>query len=206
MLQPVKGIPLSVIIKAIADHKVIKFDIENPADAKLLKQLKKAIEICAAEIKQKPIRRARPNEVGNDVEEYVMSALRQVGLRPERQTPANGQGKATGYPDIVFWDTMDRPTYLECKIFAEGGRPNTMRSFYLSPSDSFKVSLDARHLLLAYGMEKEATEAGSGDSFYRPRSYKLVDLYDLLCDIKHEFNSDNQRLYAKDLIRLQGEV
>lgn len=77
MLQPVKGvkgIPLSVIIKAIADHKVIKFDIENPADAELLEQLKKAIELCAAEIKRKPIRRARPNEVGTDVEEYVMSA------------------------------------------------------------------------------------------------------------------------------------
>jgi hypothetical protein len=29
-------------------------------------------------------------------------------------------------------------------------------------------------------MEKEAIEDGSGDSFYRPRSYKLVDLYDLL--------------------------
>jgi hypothetical protein len=185
---------------------VIKFDIENPADAELLEQLKNAIELCAAEIKRKPIRRARPNEVGTDVEEYVMSALREVGLRPARPTPANGQGKATGYPDIVFWDAMDRPTYLECKSFAEGGQPSTMRSFYLSPSDSFKVSLDARHLLLAYGMEKEATEDGSGDSFYRPRSYKLVDLYDLLCDVKHEFNSDNQRLYAKDLIRLKGEV
>jgi hypothetical protein len=185
---------------------VIKFDIENPADAELLEQLKNEIEICAEEIKRTPIRRARPNEVGRDFEEYVMSALREVGLHPARPTSAHGQGKATGYPDRVFWDTMDRPTYLQCKSFAEEGRPSTLRSFYLTPSDSFKVSLDARHLLLAYGMEKEATEDGSGDSFYRPRSYKLVDLYDLFCDIKHEFNSDNQRLYAKGLIRLQGEV
>jgi hypothetical protein len=94
---------------------------------------------------------------------------------------------------------------LECKIFAEGVDPTTMRSFYLSPSDSFKVSLEARHLLLAYGMEATAI-AGSRDSFYRPRSFKLVDLHDLLCDVKYEFNSDNRRLYSAGLILAEGKV
>ena len=41
---------------------------------------------------------------------------------------------------------------------------------------------------------------------YTPRSYKLIDLHDLLCDVKYEFNSDNRRLYAPSIMLLQGEV
>jgi hypothetical protein len=101
-------------------------------------------------------------------------------------------------------DAQKRPTYLECKIFAHGTANTTMRSFYLSPSESFKVSLDARHLLLAFGMV--ATEiVGSANSLYIPRSYKLVDLHDLLCDVKYEFNSDNRRLYTPSMALTQGD-
>ena len=94
---------------------------------------------------------------------------------------------------------------MECKIFAQGSAETTMRSFYLSPSESFKVSVDARHLLLAFGMEASPI-AGSRDSLYVPRSYKLIDLHDLLCDVKYEFNSDNRRLYAPSMLLLQGNV
>jgi hypothetical protein len=80
-----------------------------------------------------------------------------------------------------------------------------MRSFYLSPSESFKVSVDGRHLLLAFGMEASPI-AGLRDSMYIPRSYKLIDLHDLLCDVKYEFNSDNRRLDAPSMMLLQGEV
>ena len=80
-----------------------------------------------------------------------------------------------------------------------------MRSFYLSPSESFKVSVDARHLLLAFGMEVSLI-GGSIDSIYIPTSYKLIDLHDLLCDVKYEFNSDNRRLYASSIMLLQGNV
>jgi hypothetical protein len=205
MLKPVKGIPLNIIIKSLSERTVIKFDRNNPADQRVLEQLERAIRICADEVKRKPIRRPRPNEVGNDIEEYVFRSLREVGLKPSAPTSANGHAKSTGYPDILFHDAEGRPTYLECKIFAHGTDPSTMRSFYLSPSESFKVSLDARHLLLAYGMQAEAVP-NSRDSLYRPRSYKLVDLHDLLCDVKYEFNSDNRRLYDHDLMLLEGTV
>jgi hypothetical protein len=205
MLKPIKGIPLNVIIKALSEHNVIRFDQSNPADARVLQQLQQAIRFCAEEVKSQPIRRPRPNEVGNDIEEFVIRGLRKVGLRPQRPTSAEGRGKSTGYPDILFYDSDDRPTYLECKIFAHGTDPSTMRSFYLSPSESFKVSIDARHLLLAYGMDANAV-TGSRDSLYRPKSFKLVDLHDLLCDVKYEFNSDNRRLYGADSMLLQGNL
>jgi hypothetical protein len=80
-----------------------------------------------------------------------------------------------------------------------------MRSFYLSPSESFKVSVDARHLLLAFGMQASPIP-GSIESMYLPKSYKLIDLHDLLCDVKYEFNSDNRRLYAMSMMLLQGDL
>jgi hypothetical protein len=205
MLKPVRGIPFSVIVKSLAECEVIQIDKSNPADMDLLKRLERAIQACAAELKSNPIRRPRPNEVGNDVEAYVMRALAQVGLTASRPTSRAGIGKSTGYPDIILRDQPNRATYLECKIFAQGSPDTTMRSFYLSPSESFKVAMDARHLLLAFGMESTPI-SGSRDSSYSPRSYKLIDLHDLLCDVKYEFNSDNRRLYAQSMMLLQGKV
>jgi hypothetical protein len=72
MLKPVKGIPFSVIVKSLAQRQVIQINKADVADIELLKRLEKAIQFCAAELKSKPIKRPRPNEVGNDVEAYVM--------------------------------------------------------------------------------------------------------------------------------------
>jgi hypothetical protein len=122
-----------------------------------------------------------------------------------RPTSKAGLGKSTGYPDILVQDGKSRATYLECKTFALGKAETTMRSFYLSPSESFKVSVDAHHLLLAFGMEASPI-GGSRDSSYIAKSYKLIDLHDLLCDVKYEFNSDNRRLYAQSMMLLEGDV
>lgn len=205
MLKPVKGIPFSVIVKSLAGCQVIRIDRADQADVELLERLQKTIQFCATELRSSPIRRPRPNEVGNDVEAYVMRALPKAGLTATRPTSQAGLGKSTGYPDILIRDRQNRNTYLECKIFAPGSDATTMRSFYLSPSDSFKVCLDARHLLLAFGMEARAI-AGSRDSMYTPRSYKLIDLHDLLCDVKYEFNSDNRRLYTQSMMLSQGNL
>ena len=43
-------------------------------------------------------------------------------------------------------------------------------------------------------------------SFYIPKSCKLIDLHDLLCDVNYEFNSDNRRLYAPSMMLLQGDM
>ena len=104
MLKPVKGIPFSVIIKALCERQVIQFDKSDPADADLLNKLQGAIHLCAADLKATPIKRPRPNEVGNDVEGYVMRALPRVGLAAARPTSTAGMGKSTGYPDILIRD------------------------------------------------------------------------------------------------------
>ncbi|MCU4159633.1 hypothetical protein AiwAL_05885 [Acidiphilium sp. AL] len=143
MLKPIRNIPFSVIVKSLAECAVVKFDLAQPADKRLLKTLKTAIQFCAKELQSTPIERPRPNEVGNDVEPYVMRALEKAGLSATRPTSRGGAGKSTGYPDIMIRDQDDRATYIECKIFAQGSIDTTMRSFYLSPSESFKVAVDA---------------------------------------------------------------
>lgn len=41
-------------------------------------------------------------------------------------------------------------------------------------------------------------------SIYTATEFKLVDLRDLLCDVKNEFNSDNIRLYGQDKLLASG--
>jgi hypothetical protein len=113
MLKPVRNIPFFVIVKALAEHQVIQVNKADSADTELVQRLEQSIRFCAVDLKASPIKRPRPNEVGNDVEAYVMRALPRAGLTAERPKSKSRLGKATGYPDILVWDTHSRPTYLE---------------------------------------------------------------------------------------------
>jgi len=203
MRTPVRNVPFPLIVKAMCGHKVIPLDVAGQADRALVKSLKEAVRLCVKELKLHPIKRPRPNEVGNDIEKYVMQAVPKVGLKAFRPTTKTGKGRSTGYPDILIQDNIDRYTYLECKIFTQGAPLTTMRSFYLSPSASPKVCFDARHLLLAFGMDASAIK-GSRNSSYKPRSFKLIDLYNLTCSVKYEFNADNRSLYKPSMILADG--
>jgi hypothetical protein len=204
MLKPVKGIPFRIIVKSIAGCEVIPIDPQCPEDADMLRGLERAIHAAAAEVRLRPIERPRPNEVGNDIEVFVKAALLAQGFRVESPAARNGLTKGVGYPDILIFDKAGRPTYVECKTYSAGTVSSSMRSFYLSPSENFKVSLDARHVVLSFEMIADALP-GSRNSRYAPVGFKLIDVSDLLCDVKYEFNSDNRRLYDKDLILLEGK-
>ena len=205
MLKPVKNVPFALIVHALCDKKIIPIDLSLAEDQSLLEGLRGVISLCFDHIQAKPIVRPRPNEVGNDVEGYVKKALANNGYRVEAPRSVSGKTKSTGYPDILFFDDKDRPTYLECKTFSADTIDTTMRSFYLSPSDEFKISLEARHLVLSFEMKSSPID-GSKNSKYRPTSYKLLDVHSLLCDVKYEFNSNNKRLYDQSLILQEGRL
>ena|SRR5665213_858234 len=96
ILKPLKGVPFSVVIKSLAEHAVIPMDHESPEDADLIARLSRAALLCGEELRQKPIQRPRPNEVGNDVELYVFRALGKVDLKCQRPTGSGGLGKGLG--------------------------------------------------------------------------------------------------------------
>ena len=95
MLKPVRNVPFSVIIRSLSEQRVIPIDLEDPQDVAILRQLEQMITTCAAELKAEPIVRPRPNEVGNDVEAYVMRALIASRLPAARPTSSAGRGQST---------------------------------------------------------------------------------------------------------------
>jgi hypothetical protein len=45
-----------------------------------------------------------------------------------------------------------------------------------------------------------------GNNVYKTKSWKILDAYQLECDVKYEFNSDNKRLYQQTRVLAEGGV
>jgi hypothetical protein len=74
----------------------------------------------------------------------------------------------------------------------------------LSPSEDFKVTRDAHHFVISYEIYVDGRVGRN--NVYKCRSWKILSLEDLSVDVKYEFNSDNLRLYSKDLVLAHGEL
>ena len=106
---------------------------------------------------------------------------------------ASGKRKSTGYPDIEV-EILGKPFYIEVKTYNERNKGTTQRSFYISPSNDFKITKDAYHLIFAFCMEEVGTSGRK--RIYKARSCAIIDAHNLSCDVKYEFNSDNRRMYG----------
>jgi hypothetical protein len=193
MLTPLKDIPFNLVIEAMTGKKVLSFDFRNANHQRVLDLLKSAALKAGLAINRTGILRPRPNEVGNDIEPYVKSALNSLDLNADIPTGPKGRKKSTGYPDILFWFDK-KPHYLECKTYNIEIIDTTFRSFYFSPSEEFKVIHDAPHFILSYEIYV-AGEQGP-KHIYKCRHYKILSIESLSLDVKYEFNSDNRRMYS----------
>jgi hypothetical protein len=206
MLQPLKDIPFNLVIESMTGKKIISFDFAKSDHQKILSLLKQAALNAGKEINKTGILRSRPNEVGNDIEPYVKNALNLLDINADIPIGPSGHKKSTGYPDILFWFN-ENPYYLECKTYNIKNIKTTQRSFYLSPSDEFKVIYDAPHFILSFEIYV-AGEQGN-KHIYKCKHYKILSIESLSLDIKYEFNSDNKRMYSgKDgtIILAEGEI
>jgi hypothetical protein len=193
MQRPLKGIPLADVIESLAGFAVIPFNLNYPKDKAVLLNLTKAAEIAKDNINKNGVLRSRPNEVGNAIESFVKDSLNSIGYQADTPTTIDGNKKTTGYPDIEFVDEFGRTSYLECKTYNKVNISTTQRSFYLSPSEDFKVTKDAHHLVMSFEIYVDGRV--SNKNIYRCKSWKIVDVSGLEVDVKYEFNSDNRRLY-----------
>ena len=80
----------------------------------------------------------------------------------------------------------------------------TQRSFYLSPSDSFKVTTDAHHFIISFQIYVDGRL--NDKNIYKCSSWKILSIDQLLVDVKYEFNSDNIRLYTEHLILAEDDI
>lgn len=194
-----ENISFDVVIDAFSSHNLEPIDPSSNTDKSLVSNLKSDLQDCIDQVAATGgiDKNTRVNEVGNKMEKPVINAINNSAsdLRAEKPTTKSGRIKTTGYPDILVYDAKERPTYLEIKTYSPGKEDTTLRSFYLSPSDDFKVTQNARHLLAAFEMKKP-----DGNDGHIPINFKLVDLSGLACSVKFEIQSNNRRLYSEGII------
>ena len=203
MLRPIKNIPFNIVIEAISGFPVIPFDKNDERDRKVLETLIQAVNNAGSEVNEGGILRPRPNEVGNDIESYVLRALNNLGYKADKPSTASGQRRATGYPDIEFIDDFSRINYIECKTYNIKSKSSSFRSFYLSPSESFKVTNKAHHFGVSFEIFVSGTQGEN--KIYKCKKWIILALENLSIDVKYEFQSDNKRLYSEDLILAEGK-
>jgi antitoxin component of RelBE/YafQ-DinJ toxin-antitoxin module len=207
MMAPIKDIPLKIVLEAISGNKVIPFETENKLHQNLLEKLKEAAQLACHNINTAGgIISGRVNEVGNKVELPIKEALRQVGFN-DADVPVNKKGikQSSGYPDLGF-TFGDLYVYIECKTYNKKTVGTTQRSFYLSPTEGFKVTKDAIHIVISLEIDWKENISVQGQNFgvYLTRAWKVVQIENIDVDVKREFNSDNKRMYAKENILAEG--
>ena len=183
--QSPERLPLETVIEALSGCRVLDWQGEEQQG------LAEVADAILHEVRAAPLSAARPNEIGNRLEEVVSAAIDEIGWQVGRPAGLSGRRRSAGYPDLEF-TAGGRAFYLEVKAFSSGTERSTQRTFYLSPSDDFKVTRDAFHLLLACEI------VPVGEDTYSLRSVKWLDLRNLEVRLKHEFNASNRDLYSDE--------
>lgn len=202
-MVPLKDIPFSVVVKVLSGFSVIPFDKKSQENKTLLNKLIKAMQKATENANATGIFTNRPNEVGNHIEPFVRDALNEVGMEAIIPTTKNGKHKATGYPDIAIKDSDGRVTYLECKTYNLRSEESSFRTFYFQPSEEFKITSDAIHLLVGFEIK---VETRSGKDAFVPISWHLYTLDKLKVQVKHEFNASNKQLYTTETLLAEGKI
>jgi len=206
MLTPLKDIPFPLVIKAISGHNVVPFNPLDTDDLELLDKIEKAVIDAGNQMVLNGVYARRVNEIGNAVEPFVRNSLNKFGLNADIPSDKNGKKQSTGYPDICIRKN-GKTHYIECKTYNKNTENTSQRSFYLSPSNNFKITEDGHHFVVSYQMVKIGSNVGNGDR-YKPVHWRILSLDKLYVNVKYEFNTDNKELYSRDsgLILKEGSI
>jgi len=202
-LEPMKGIPFPVAIKALTGCNVLAFAPSLDQNKRLLEQLSKSAQLGGQKAFQEGIFTARPNEAGNHIEPFIVESLKQGGLKADKPTSKKGRKKAAGYPDIQIEDQIGRVVYLDCKTYNTKTKNQSFRTFYFSPSEDPKITKDAFHLLMSFELD---TAERKGKRAFIPISWQIYTLDRLQIQVKHEFNASNRELYTKEALLAEGRI
>lgn len=206
MLTPLRDIPFPLVIKAISGQQVIPFDHNNSQDIELLDLIEKSVIDAGSSMIIDGVYAKRVNEIGNAIEPFVRQSLVKFNLKADTPIDRNGRKQSTGYPDLSI-SFRGITHYVECKTYNKETENTSQRSFYLSPSDKFKVTESGHHFLVSFEMERLGTMSSKGDR-YKPLHWRILSLEKLFVSVKYEFNTDNRELYGtgKGLILREGQI
>jgi hypothetical protein len=189
IIQPIKNIPFNVVIRCLTQNSanVLDFDKSNTTHQKCLEYLKSIGEKVLLKTKTSPIVSSRPNEAGNKIENIVKEVADNIENISVTK-PESSKNKSVGYPDFEI--VVDNQSfYLECKTYNKKTIYSSNRSFFQSPSMDFKVTKSTVHFLISF-------ELSSDNNKYTAVSFKILSIEKMECDLKHEFNSSNKKMYS----------
>ena len=152
-LEPIKNIPYEIVIQSLYSSKVYEFSPDVYENKKILSIMVSALRNVCLAVQKQPIKRSRPNEVGNDMEPFVIEKLNEKGLDAAAPKTKSGKGRSTGFPDVII-HSNPKPIYLEVKTYAPKNRSTSQRSFYLSPSEDPKIYTNGYHLLVGFELQR----------------------------------------------------
>jgi hypothetical protein len=191
-------IALRTVIEKLSGHKLLIFRKNRKTNA-IIRKITKAARKTVREVNRIGINKnkKRTNEVGNAIESLFKKALTKIGYTAETPQTSSGKKKSAGYPDLLVTTPNGTRIYVECKTFNENTLKSNYRTFYLSPSDQFKVIDDLHHLLVSFIIYEEKNR---GKVVFKCKGWKIVKLSGLKVKLKREYNSNNADLYAKENI------
>ena len=175
-------------------------DPKDENDARVLKQIAAGLDEVVKRMNapEAPIQSAaRINEVSSAFEDMMREVMdAKPGFGCEFPRTAEDRVQRSGYPDLRLFDKVTkRVYYMDPKLYAEGSRDSSFRTFYFEPKvGTNKVRDDAVHLIL--GFEHAPRKAGHWE-FTR---WDIVDLARFRVRLKAEFEGSNRDMYRPEAI------
>lgn len=187
----------SAVIEGATGNKIIPFDPKNPAALLILEAIRKSAD-HAMQLHSQEGSDLRGLRRINEGSRFFEDTLReQIDAHPALlcsiPLTSDGREQRMGYPDLrIEHVESGLVTYLDPKLYEEGSRASTLRSFYYKlGTQPSKVSEDAQHLLLGFAHD-------GADGAWTFTSWDLLDLSTLTVGLKAEFQASNQDLYEGD--------
>jgi hypothetical protein len=180
---------------------VLGFNPKNETDGRVLKQIRGVLDNVMAQLNSPDsVIQGIPriNEVSSHFEDLMRELLNKVpGFSCDFPKTTAGARQRSGYPDLELIDQQSgRVYYLDPKLYAQGSRDSSFRTFYFEPKIATnKVREDAVHFIVGFEHEKLAA-----NQYWRFTRWDLVDLSHLQVKLKAEFQGSNRDMYRPEAI------
>ena len=208
--QQLRSVPFSGIIFDTTGRKVFRFDANNPVDQRVAKAISAACDETMKRLNAPDSAIQNVDRI-NEVSSHFEGSLRELlnataGLRCDFPLTAEGKVQRSGYPDLRILDLESkRVFYLDPKLYADGSRDSSFRTFYFEPKKATnKVRDDAVHFIV--GFQHQARNGSmSSSSRWNFTRWDLVDLSQFRVKLKAEFQGSNRDMYRPDAIVATSE-
>lgn len=199
--RQLRGIAWSEIVLDATGKKVLPFNSNDETDQRVVKAISAACDETLKRLNapNSPIQTVgRINEVSSHFEDTLRELLNSTpNIGCDFPKTAEGKVQRSGYPDLRVVDVATkRVYYLDPKLYAQGSRDSSFRTFYFEPKAATnKVRDDAVHFIV--GFEHEPREKSGAWKFTR---WDIVDLSSFKVKLKAEFQGSNRDMYRPEAI------